>query len=87
MPRQIGAFGDARQLQPDAPYVLLKAGVVVQAHLLPDLLIGLLPELDLLRLAHQGDLFLSRGGIGGACGHPREQRQDEEGDTAPHAAD
>jgi len=47
----------------------------------------LLPELDFLRLAHQGDLFLSRGGVGGACGHPREQRQDEEGDPAPHAPD
>ena len=71
--------GEARPLAfrgqalPEARHVRLQSVVGVEAERRGDFLVRLLAHRDLLRLAHQHDLLLPGGGIGGAGGDQRER--------------
>jgi hypothetical protein len=73
VPRQRRTFRHRGELHADAADVGLQIGVVIDAHLLLHLRIGLLAGGNFLRLAHQIDLALAGGGI-------RRARGDDDGE-------
>src|SRR5512134_3091480 len=60
LPRQIRTLGKFGELKTDATHVLLECLIVVNAHLGFDLGVGLATHRNLLGLAHQRELTLSR---------------------------
>ncbi|MNC86278.1 hypothetical protein D3C83_19250 [compost metagenome] len=82
LPGQAGALGRLRQAQPEIADVPLQRGIVVDAHLGPDLRVGFAAERDLLRLAHQRELAPSRHRVRRAGGHEADERdRDQSGGT------
>ena len=67
-PRQVGPLRLGGEPAADRRHVLLDLAVVVEAELLRDLRVGLLPHRDLLLLAHQGELALAGGRVDAAAG-------------------
>ena len=74
VPRQVRTLGELREAKADVADVLLKRAVAVDAHLLADLGVLRLADLDFLVLAHQRELTLARGGIGRAGDRQHDER-------------
>ncbi len=72
-PGQPGPLRCLCQPQADIRHVPLQLRIVVQPHLAADFPVVLLAELDLLRLAHERELPLAGGGVGGTGREQDEQ--------------
>src|SRR5919201_105492 len=83
MPRKVRAIGDLREAEADGAHVLLELAVAVDAHLLADLGVLRLTDLNLLVLAHERELALARGRIRCAGGRQRAHDGGRWGPSAP----
>src|SRR5690606_34931639 len=76
---EVGPLAVAGQPPAHARDVLLERGVVVDAHLLLDLRMGLLSQRDLLGLAHEVELALARRRVRRACKRQQSGRGGDRG--------
>ncbi len=81
-PGEIGALGGRREPVADARHVALERRVVHQTQGRPDLLVGCASHLDLLLLADQRELTLSRSGVHGAAEDEERSEGNDDSDEA-----
>jgi hypothetical protein len=84
MPGKVRAFGRAREAHADVLHVPLERFVLINAHLLADFPVHLLPDLNFLRFAHQREFAISRRGIGRAAHCKSSSDNDRREDLDSH---
>lgn len=76
LPRQVRPMRRLRELHADVGHIRLPRRVLVHAHRLAHVGVGLAAHLDFLRLGDEHELALSCGGICGAIGGDDREKKD-----------